>query len=173
METFYEITIAREREEILIQSINDYDQISLRRGEITPAEPFEMVIGEGSNLYDVIGFQDTSNFAISEKLYNLLVEYKVTGWKGYEVTIRGVSGKYFGFQVIGRCGKLNQPQTAGFYTGYKFDDSSWDKSDLFCPDETVLLFCTEKVKTLFKKNRVSNVAVIEISKAQAYSFGID
>lgn len=171
MNTFYDIGIKREEEEALIQSFIEYDQVRLNKADFTPTEPFEMEITEGSKLYDIVGFQDTSNFAISERLYNLLQEHHITGWRGYEINIKGVEKKYYGFQVVGRCGKLEQPKEAGFYTGYKFDYNSWDKSDFFSPDETVLLFCTQKVRDLLKKNKITNVELTDISKVQAYSIG--
>lgn len=171
MNTFYDIGIKREEEEALIQSFIEYDQVRLNKADFTLTEPFEMEITEGSKLYDIVGFQDTSNFAISERLYNLLQEHHIIGWRGYEINIKGVEEKYYGFQVVGRCGKLEQPKEAGFYTGYKFDYNSWDKSDLFSPDETVLLLCTQKVRDLLKKNKITNVELTDISKIQAYSIG--
>jgi hypothetical protein len=171
METFYRIGIKREKDEALIQSLIEYDQVKLKRARFTPVEPFEMKITEGRKLYDIVGFQDTSNFAISERLYFLLKENHITGWKGYEISIKGVDEKYYGLQVIGRCGELEEPKEAGFYIGFKFDCGSWDKSDLFSPDETVLLFCTKKVRDLLKKNKITNVELTDISKVQAYSVG--
>ncbi len=172
METFYRIGIKREKQEALIQSLAEYDQIKLKKAEFTPIIPFKMEITEGSLLYDIVGFQDTSNFAISERLYNLLKEHHITGWKGYEISIKGVDKRYYGIQVVGKCGKLEQPNEAGFYTGYKFDYGSWDKNDLFSPDETVLLFCTKKVRDLLQKNKFTNIELTDIGKVQAYSVGI-
>jgi hypothetical protein len=171
MDAFYEIEIKREENEALIESLVEYDQIKLKRAEYTPAEPFEMEITEGDKLYDIIGFQDTSNFAISDRLYSLLKEHRITGWKAYEINIKGVNEKYHGLQVTGRCGKLKQPKKAGFYTGYKFDYNNWDKSDLFSPNETVLLFCTKKVRDLLTKNKITNIELKDITKVQAYSVG--
>lgn len=171
MDALFAIEIKREKDEALIQSLVEYDQIKLSKAEITPTEPFKMEITEGNKLYDIVGFQDTSNFAISEKLFNLLQEHSITGWKAYEISIKGVKEKYYGFQVLGRCEKLEQPKEAGFYTGYKFDYKSWDKSDFFSPDETVLLFCTQKVRDILKKNKITNIELTDISKVQAYSIG--
>ncbi|WP_143083852.1 hypothetical protein [Flexibacter flexilis] len=112
METFYYIGIKREKNEALIQSLIEYEQIKLKRAEIIPAEPFKMEINEGHTLYDIVGFQDTSNFAISEKLFNLLKKHSITGWKAYEISIKGVKEKYYGFQVLGRCEKLEEPKEA-------------------------------------------------------------
>lgn len=171
METFYDLGIERKKNEALIQSVLEYDEQKVRKAELTPQEPFEMQISEGKMLFDIIGFQDTSNFAISKRLYDLLKENEITGWKGYEISIKGKDEIYYGFQVTGKCGKLDMPAEAGFYTGYKFDHGSWDKSDFFSPDETMLLFCTEKVQTLLKKQKVTNAELVDINAVQAYSVG--
>ncbi|WP_136468603.1 hypothetical protein [Flagellimonas onchidii] len=91
--------------------------------------------------------------------------------KGYEISIKGKNESYYGFQVTGKCGKLNMPKEAGFYTGYKFDYSSWNRLDFFSPNKTMLLFCTEKVQNLFKKHKVTNVELVDISTVQVYSVG--
>lgn len=171
MKTFYDLGIERKKNEALIQSVLEYDEQKVRKAELTPQEPFEMEISEGKTLFDIVGFQDTSNFAISKRLYDLLKENEITGWKGYEISIKGKDEIYYGFQVTGKCGKLNVPAEAGFYTGYKFDHSSWDKSDFFSPDETMLLFCTEKVQALLKKQKVTNAELTDINTVQAYSVG--
>src|SRR5690606_35745584 len=150
MNVFFNIEIKAKSDEARLQSLVEYEQVKLNKAEFTPTEPFEMTLSEGSKLYDIVGFQDTSNFAISERLYSLLNEHYITGWKGYEININGVDEKYYGLQIIGKCGKLEQPKEAGIYTGYKFDYGSWDKSDLFSPDETVLLFCNKKISDLLK-----------------------
>ncbi len=171
METFYDVAIERENDEALIQSLEEYDERKLRRGEFTPFKPFEMEITEGKKLYDIVGFQDTSNFAITERLYFLFKKHQITGWKGYEIRIKGIHEKYYGFQVTGRCGKLHEPKEAGFYTGYKFDHNTWDKLDFFSPDNTALLFCTKKVEELFRKNKITNIELIDINAIQNYSVG--
>lgn len=171
MNTFYDLGIERKKNEALIESIVEYNQQKIRKAEITPNKPFEMVISEGEILYDIIGFQDTSNFAISKKLYDLLLENAISGWTSYEISIKGINDTYYGFQVTGKCGKLIMPPEAGFYTGYKFNHDTWDKADFFSPEETVLLFCTERVKRLFEDHKITNAEFEDINKVSGYSFG--
>ena len=171
MEAFYDFGIERKKDEALIESFVEYDQQKIMKAELTPQEPFEMEISEGKRLYDIVGYQDTSNFAISKRLYDLLQDEKITGWKGYRVMVKERNDSYYGFQVTGKCGKLNMPKEAGFYTGYKFDYNTWDKSDFFSPVETALLFCTERVQDLFKKHRITNAKLVDINTVQAYSVG--
>lgn len=170
MEVFYYVRIARKRGEIFIESLAEYDEDKLYKGEFIPSEPYEMIISEGKKLYDVIGFQDVSNIAISERVYSLLKEQNFTGWRAYEINIKGVNEKYYGLQVTGRSGTLIEPKEAGFYKGYKFDLNTWDKSDFFCPKGTIL-FCTQRVKDFFQKNKATNIEFTNINEVQAYSIG--
>lgn len=167
----YTLSIKREKKEALIESLEEYNQIEIFRGEEDLVKPFQMKLSEGKNLYDILGFQDTSNFAISERFYNLLKENNITGWRSYDVDIKGVSEKYYGFQVIGRCGRLIEPEEPGFYTGYKFDIDSWDKTDFFCPQDTVRIFCSEKLYQLIKSNYISNAEIRDITEVRGYSVG--
>ena len=171
METFYIVGIKRKKNEVLIESTMDYNELNFRNGETTPLEPFQMKISEGSKFFDVIGFQDPFNFAISERVYSLLIEHKITGWKAFEIAIEGLNEKYYGFQILGKCGKLEEPKKSGFYTGIKFDYSSWDRSDFFCPNSTALLFCSEKAMNVLIKNKVTNIEFNDISTFETYSVG--
>jgi hypothetical protein len=171
MATFFAVWIKRERGEVLVKSSIEYEELELFKGHFTPRVPFRMEIDEGNKLFDVVGFQDTSNFAISEKLYLLLTKNEITGWKAFDICISGVSEKYFGFQVTGKCGRLERPTTKGFYVGYRFQCNSWDQLDFFSPADTALLFCTEKVKELATTNGISNIMFQDIREIEAYSPG--
>lgn len=171
MNKFYYFSIERKKNEALIESIEEYDCTKLKRADFTPNEPFALKQSEGKVFYDVVGYQDTANFAISEKLHTLLKENNISGWSSYEIEIEGRSEKYYGFQVTGRCGELDRPKEEGFYTGYKFDHDTWDKSDFFTPNETTLLFCTEKVRKLLEENKITNTELEDIETVETYSFG--
>lgn len=171
MEKIFNISIERKRGEVLIDGIKKYNEHEVRKAIQTPIEPFKMEVSEGKKFFDIIGFQDTSNFAISERLYNLLIDHRITGWKGFEISINNQSEVYYGFQVLGRCGKLIVPKEMGFYTGYQFNYSTWDGLDFFSPDGTMLLFCSDKVRKLFDDNKITNVELVDINLVQAYSVG--
>jgi hypothetical protein len=93
MQKFHNILIKRQKGEALLKGLMDYYEKILFKAIYTPSEPFEMKVDEGRKLYDIVGFQDTSNFAISERLYNILHEHQITGWKGYEIKIEGITEK--------------------------------------------------------------------------------
>lgn len=171
MNKFYYFTIERKKDEAIIESTEEYDIIKLKRGNFTPNEPFQLKQSEGKVFYDIVGYQDTANFAISEKLHTLLKKNNISGWDSYQIEIEGQTKRYYGFQVTGRCGELDMPKEAGFYTGYKFDFDTWDKSDFFSPNQTTLLFCTEKVRKLLKENKITNTEIEDINAVKTYSIG--
>jgi hypothetical protein len=171
MENIYYVEIQRKRNEALIESFVDYDYIELFKGGFTPKETFLMEITEGKTLYDMVGFQDTSNFAISEKFLNLLKKNQISGWKAYEIEIKNSNQKYYGIQIIGRCGKLITPSERGPYVGLKFDFNSWDKSDLFSPDGTTVCLCNQKVCDIIKRNGITNIMFSDITTFESYSLG--
>ncbi len=171
MDKFYYFSLERKKDEALIESIQEYDPMHLKRADLKPNEPFLLKKSEGKVFYDVVGYQDTANFAISEKLHTLLLDNDITGWNSYEIKIQDKDEKYYGFQVTGRCGNLKEPPEEGFYTGYKFDYDSWDGSDFFSPNETTMLFCTEKVRMILLDHHITNVELEDINNVEAYSFG--
>lgn len=169
MDIFFELQIGMKRDEVFIEAINDYPDQLLKIGEFTPKEPFTMKRSEGKKFLDVIRFQDVFNFAISSRLYNILREEKITGWNAYRIEIKDYDEEYFGFQVIGKSGNIFRPKEKGFLKGQKFDNSSWDGSDFFCPEGTMLVFCTQKINDLFKSNNISNVEFQDITTVEWYN----
>lgn len=167
----YDFAIERVKGEALVRCVEPYDEQKIRKGDLLPREPFYLELSEGELFSDVLGYQDTCNFAISERLYDLLVEHEILGWRGYEVNIKDRIEKYYGFQVLGRCDKIITPDEPGFYVGYKFNHETWDGSDFFSPDESMLLFCTEKVRGLLADNGITNAELVDIDKVEGYSFG--
>jgi hypothetical protein len=169
MEKFYSFQWAQKKSEILVESLYDYNDQDLMLGKLTIRKPFEVKISEGKKLYDIVHFQDPFNFAISERVHRLLKDAEITGWNSYDLDIKGRKEKYYGFQVLGRCGELIRPKEAGFVKGYEFEYKTWDESDLFCPKNTLLVFCTSRVTQLLTTNQITNVELAEISTIQWYS----
>ena len=169
MSIFYELTFTQEKNEIFIESLAEYEDQDLRVGRFIPSSPFAAKVSEGRKWYDVVRLQDPFNFAISERVYNLLKDAGFTGWSSYEIAIEANNKKYYGFQVLGRCGALKRPVEPGFVTGCEFDYDTWDGSDFFCPAGTMSVFCTEKAKEFFDLNKVTNISLEDISTVEWYS----
>jgi hypothetical protein len=169
MSSFYSFRWAQAKNEILIEPTIEYDDRELFYGRLTIEEPFETKVGEGKKLYDIAHFEDPFNFSISEKVHRLLKDAAATGWKIYEISIKGIDKKYFGFLVTGKCGPLKRPATAGFVQGVEFEIETWDGSDFFCAEGTLGVMCTERIKDILIKNKITNLKLGRIDTIQWYS----
>jgi hypothetical protein len=169
MTQFYRFRWAQTSKEILIKVVSHYDYESLFTGNDLLPKPLKTRVAEGSKLFDIVHLENPCNFSISEKAYNLLIENKATGWKPYDLTIEGISEKYYGFQVTGKCGPLARPPQAGFVQGYSFDLETWDGSDFFYPEGTTSLFCTERIRDVLISNNVTNLKFDRSDLVEWYS----
>ncbi len=168
---FYILLSGQEPYEIVLNSNFEDDFYEVFSGNIFYSKPVETNIKLGKYLYDVLSFDDGVNMAISERLYLLLKENHITGWKTYPLSIENVKDKYYGFQITGRSGGLLEPKEQGFYKGYDFNIDTWDSSDFFSPKDTHLRFITQRLKALLKGNDITNIDINNIKDVEAYSFG--
>lgn len=168
---FFSLYSGQESREIILKSAFKDDFFDVFAGKIEYKEPLKATVKLGSKLYDVLYFDEGVNFVISEKLYQLLIDNKITGWKTYPVNIEGFIETYYGFQIIGRSGELIKPKEEGFYKGYRFDIGTWDGSDFFSPERTHLRFMTLKLKRLLEGNNITNIYIDNIKDIEAYSLG--
>ncbi len=168
--SFYKLQFALKSNEIYLESLDKIKSEELFKEE-NFNEPLRVRISEGKKLYDIVRFQDPFNFAISEKVLNLLIEKEITGWSHYEIDIVGREEKYFGFQVQGKSGSIKRPFKTGFVIGLKFDEDTWDGQDFFNPNDTYSIFCTKRVKDIFSNNRISNIELKSIDTFEWYNAG--
>lgn len=166
----YVFGILRKVKEILIESTTDYDMLDVFRNKKNTQLPTDFVISEGSIFYDVVGFQDTANFAISSRFRDLLLKHEITGWNSYKINIKDVNNDYYGFQIEGKCGKILHPKEEGFYTGLKFEKVNNEISDFCSPEETGMIICSSKVKDLLEEYKISNYELEDVEKYSSFSF---
>lgn len=169
MEKFYEISFAQKRSEVFLDFLSDVVEQDLLLGKYVPSEPLKTKVSEGKNYYDIVRFQDPFNFAISEKVLNLLNNNSISGWSIFEILIADARSSYYGFQVTGKCGELKRPKKPGFVVGCEFEYSTWDETDVFAPQNTASVFCTQKVKDIFEHNKVTNIELEDITTVEWYS----
>ncbi len=169
MEEFYKIQFEQKSNEVLLDVIDDYNDQELRSGKHIPKNQIKLKVSEGKKFYDIIRLQDPFNFIISLKVYKLLKDNNITGWRYYEVEIEGYKEEYYGFQVLGRAGLIKRPKSSGFVIGLDFKYDSWDKNDFFSPEGTMAILCTERVKEIFSLNKITNIKFENIKKVKWYS----
>lgn len=119
-------------------------------------------VDKGQKLYDLIAYCDPTNFAISEKVKNILEENNVTGWSCYPIIIEGIKENYFGFQITGKGGEVtnrDQNDDVPMFEPVKWNQSKWDGSDIFNIQDTGIKACTEKVKEILEKAKITNLEI--------------
>ncbi|MCM5663622.1 imm11 family protein [Galbibacter mesophilus] len=154
--------------------MGDYDNISF---------PVTFVQDNGAKLREVLDTGYANLFLISERLKNILNQYKISGWLDFEVELFSKKGeiipKCYGFSVIGRSGRLNFEKSdlvekilvpggipAIYYKGLFPEMKEWDRSDIFMPKGTRFIIVTEKVKEIFMKKKITNTYFQTISEVE-------
>ena len=133
----------------------------------------------GKKFYDFVMVTAGLNL-ISDRVYTLLMENNITGWQGIPAVIyKHEDLKYYLLTITGRCGPIDKSKTivvdsttfipgkiTRMYQGLFFYEDSWDGSDMFVSECVNYTFITEKVKNLFKKNKVTNIVITNIKEHQ-------
>lgn len=169
---FYKHRNPRKRGAIRFKSVVPYDSLALKRGEYSVAGSFDVKVDEGKKFYDILWLQDVFNFAVSERIHDLLVDQHVVGWKGYPLSIENCDKKYWGIQVTGRAGPLFRP-SEGFIEGLSFDQKTWDGSDIFLLEGTGVTLISERLRDILIKAKTTNLELAEISTIQWFSATAD
>lgn len=168
---FYSLQSGQEKSEIILNSNFEDDFYNVFSGNVTYTKPIETSVKSGKYFYDVLSFDDGINMVISKRLYELLKQNNITGWKTYPISIKNIKHKYYGFQITGRSDELIEPKEHGFYKGYNFNMDSWDGSDFFSPRGTHLRFMTPRLRSLLKDNTITNIDIDNIKDIDGYSLG--
>ncbi|MEN2402536.1 hypothetical protein GKZ90_0022285 [Flavobacterium sp. MC2016-06] len=123
-------------------------------------------VDEGKVFFDLIGYQDPWNFAISERFKNILEKNNITGWDCYPIIIEDTDLKYFGFQITGKAGIISEYDEDGdrVYGSIKVDLETWDGSDIFCLGDTAIKVISSKLFELIKSSKITNVEFDDLNK---------
>lgn len=154
------------------------DWFALARGKSQPSHPVQFRRHSGAALADFIWTAAPPLLCVSERVPAILREHDVKGWGTYDVTITDRNNQpvpgYCGFAVHSFAGNLDfsssqivtvppripTGKAIEHYIGFTFDLTRWDGSDIFYVDGFMIV--TDKVKTIFKRNHVTNVRLIPI-----------
>jgi len=121
----------------------------------------DFTITKGTKLYDVLEFDEHfCNFAISEKFKTVLDGLNISGWDCFPINIEGITEQYYCFQSIGYIGPILNLDEVNDSLGdlkRQVNFKSWDKSDIFSVERTLLRFCTKRVADEIKKAKITNI----------------
>jgi len=123
---------------------------------------------------------------ISRRVFDLLNQNKVTGWKTYPVKVfnwkQEVLSSYFGFaikswagaedinrsQIITKLPPTPEGKPYRVYKGIYFDEKLWDGSDIFRINGAIIAV-TNKVQQIFKRDKVTNIRFEPLSEVERTS----
>jgi hypothetical protein len=157
---FYRISLKEQRGAYRIKPNIEYSYKKLfHNPEPLVGQTFKVY--KGTKKMDLLGYCETVNFAISEKLKNLLEENKINGWATYPIKIETIDDNYYGFQITGKGGEVTNRDKYGdipMFKPVKWNKEKWDGSDIFYIEETFISVCTEKVKEIIEKAKITNIS---------------
>ena len=159
-------------------TLAEFDVSQFLRNQL-PDKEITFSASLGKKFFDFVLVSPGLNL-ISEKVYKLLMDNNITGWKGIPTIIHKHEDlKYYILTVTGRFGPLDRSktqivdstkliynQTVKANQGLFFAEDNGGGSDMFVAEEVNHTFVTEKVKTILEKNKVTNVEIINTKEYQ-------
>ncbi len=143
-------------------------------GEWQPLEPIVLKAVIGGAPFDFLWTTFPPLVCISQRVVDLLLDNRFTGWVVYPVEVYGRKGEpihgYHGFAVKSYAGEqdlsrsqiITKQPTIGVGRAYDvynrlyFDESKWDGSDIFRVYYARKIM-THRIRAVFKKAKVTNV----------------
>lgn len=159
--SFYIFTTNYTKGEIRPQPAVEYNTLALLDENSPLIKDNAFYIAKGKKEYDMIQFNNSSCIAITEKVKKLLEDNKITGWGSFPIRIDGAISEYFAFQNLAKAGPItNRSALMNHETEHvEFDISTWDGSDIFHLEDTLLNVCTPRVKDIFEKAKLKNLLI--------------
>ena len=157
---FYSIEGAYKRGAFRIQSKVKYDTLKIIDESTPLIKENNFTVVKGKKSFDLVHFDDSVFFAISSKFKGLLEIENVTGWGSFPIQIEDLDDEYYGIYIKSKAGPiLNLDALNNYETeAVEFDLSTWDGSDIFNLQDTLLYVCTARVREIIEKAKITNVA---------------
>ena len=116
---------------------------------------------KGRKWTDIIAFESSHHFLISDNLKTTLEENNVTGINFFPVNIKlKPKKKYYGFYLTHIAGPLlNKKEASWGLEPRKFDESTWNGSDFFTLEGSLSTFITKRVKDILEKEKFTNLEI--------------
>ncbi|MEH0154762.1 hypothetical protein V6R21_11525 [Limibacter armeniacum] len=108
--------------------------------------------------YDIVEIYGVgSHFLISNRVLEILRRNEIKGYSILEPLCDELKGSYYWFIVNGKAGPIiNNIDNS---KKLEFDINTWDGSDFFNLDGTLLNVCTDKVAEILENENISNIEI--------------
>lgn len=161
---FYRFNGAYKKGAVRIAPLAKYNTLKILDDdtELNAETVFQVKVGV--KMFDIIQFFDSMSFAISEKVKDLLEANNVTGWKCFKIKIEGINENYYAFQNLAKAGPILNLEAINNYEAEnrEFDLNTWDGSDVFNLENTLLNVITLRVKNILEENKVTNIRILPL-----------
>jgi hypothetical protein len=128
----------------------------------------------GTRALDLVGTTRAGFYLLSQRVQEALLSANVNGWRPCPVEFLDDQGRAFGqYAVIGitaHCGRLDNTRSrkvmsvspksgkpVANWVGLYFEEESWDGSDLFRPEGSLLTIVTSRAKGVFENIGALNI----------------
>ena len=148
------------RSEIRPQPLHDYERMGMISNDCVLKKHNDFKVAAGKKWADVLGFYDSTNLIISDRVKTALEQHEMKGWGSFPINIIGFEDKkyhaFFPVTVVGKI--LNLEAVNNYETDHcEFDLSTWNGDEIFTNAETLNTVCTKKVKDLLESIKTTNV----------------
>ena len=141
--------------EIQIEPVTKYYSYKLLE-EVDPiVSDSRYIVKRGTMKYDLMTYQNWSQFLVSKKLKSVLEKYDFNGYKCFPADIEGISETYYGWLNINEVGPIIKEDSDKNLVW--FDLNTWNNFDIFHLKDTYMNVCTKEVKEAIEKENISNI----------------
>lgn len=130
----------------------------------------------GTKLGDLVGTTYSGFYLLSQRVLSVFDREGINGWRACAVTLKSSSREliegYSAVGITGRCGPLDNARSqkvtrilpeskssTSSWIGLYFAEDSWDGSDLFRPQGTMLTIATGRVVDVLRAINATNVRI--------------
>ena len=157
--SFYKIDCQYKRGCIHIESDTEYDFRKFFSFQDNDISNSKFKIARGGKFLDLIPFNTSLHFAVSNKMRNIIIENHINGIDFFPIRINDLAD-IWGIVPISAAGKIENLERLNNLEDetIEFNISSWDGSDIFYLQDTLCLICTQKVKEILEYNKIMNIS---------------
>lgn len=141
--------------ELQIEPVNEYYSYKLLKETDPIVTDSRYIVKKGSKLYDIVSYENWSQFLISERFKNILEREKYNGYKCFDAYIEGITDVYFGWLNTYGAGPIIKDDWDTHTTW--FDIATWHNYDIFHLKGTFMNVCTAEVKEVLERESITNI----------------
>ncbi len=158
----FDAKISYGRSPVTIEADIEFDTLAHidKSSELLKKNSFKVI--KGKKWLDILPFNNSTHFAISDRLKKIIDDNILTGLMTFPISIVGHKEKnYYGLIITSSAGAIQNLEKLNNYEeeNIKFDFETWDGSDFFTLKDTLIFACTKEVAELLTKHKLTNLEV--------------